>query len=69
MKIPGRTITTVVWEGTSLRIALAVDSFIYFAVIRPDYKWAYFTKTLVFSYASRSGTLITFWDTNNNEVL
>ena len=26
------------WEGGSLRIALAVDSFIYFANIRPDYK-------------------------------
>ncbi|XP_014288387.1 WD repeat-containing protein 35 [Halyomorpha halys] len=68
MKLPGRVITTVVWEGTSLRIALAVDSFIYFAIIRPDYKWAYFSKTLVFSHSSRTGTEITFWDTNNNEV-
>jgi WD repeat-containing protein 35 len=27
------------WEGGSLRLALAIDSFIYFANIRPDYKW------------------------------
>lgn len=26
------------WEGGGLKIALAVDSFIYFANIRPDYK-------------------------------
>ena len=26
------------WEGGGLKIALTVDSFIYFANIRPDYK-------------------------------
>lgn len=30
--------TGVGWEGGGLRIGLAVDSFIYFANIRPDYK-------------------------------
>lgn len=30
--------TGVAWEGGGLRIGLAVDSFIYFANIRPDYK-------------------------------
>ncbi|KAK9510816.1 hypothetical protein O3M35_005521 [Rhynocoris fuscipes] len=68
LKIPGRTITSCVWEGLSLRIAFAVDSFIYFAIIRPDYKWGYFSKTLVFSHQRLTGTQITFWDTNNNEV-
>jgi len=38
------------WEGGSLRIALAVESFIYFANIRPDYKWAFFSNTLVYAY-------------------
>jgi WD repeat-containing protein 35 len=54
------------WEGGSLRIALAVDSFIYFANIRPDYKvsicmysavfnypyfqWGYFSNTVVYSF-------------------
>jgi len=28
----------------------AVDTFIYFANIRADYKWAYLGKTLVYSY-------------------
>ena len=38
LKVPGKEIKAVSWEGSSLRISLAVDSFIYFANIRPDYK-------------------------------
>lgn len=38
LKVPGKQIASCSWEGGSLRIALAVDSFIYFANIRPDYK-------------------------------
>jgi len=38
LKVPGKNIASCSWEGGSLRIALAVDSFIYFANIRPDYK-------------------------------
>lgn len=51
-------------------MALAVDSFVYFANIRPDYKWCYFKKTVVFTSckAGRSGICITFWDTANNLV-
>ena len=38
LKVPGKDLRSLSWEGGSLRIALAVDSFIYFANIRPDYK-------------------------------
>ena len=38
LKVPGKMMYSCSWEGGSLRIALAVDSFIYFANIRPDYK-------------------------------
>lgn len=48
LKVPGTDITSLSWEGKSLRIAMAVDSFIYFANIRPDYIWCYFEKTVVF---------------------
>ncbi|BES89668.1 WD repeat domain 35 [Nesidiocoris tenuis] len=68
LKIPGRVISCCVWEGSSLRVAFAVDSFVYFAIIRPDYKWGYFSKTLVFSYPGQTGTHVNFWNTNNNEV-
>uniref|UniRef100_A0A1B6EDL0 WD repeat-containing protein 35 n=1 Tax=Clastoptera arizonana TaxID=38151 RepID=A0A1B6EDL0_9HEMI len=69
LKIPGREVSCCVWEGSSLRVALAVDSFIYFANIRPSYKWCYFSRTIVYSYnrPDRIGTQVTFWDTNNNE--
>ena len=36
------------FEGGGLRIALAVDSFIYFANIRPNYKVSEIYKTLRF---------------------
>lgn len=70
LKIPGREVTSCVWEGGSLRVALAVDSFIYFANIRPDYKWCYVAQTVVYSYnqPDRYGTYVVFWDTKNNEV-
>lgn len=69
LKIPGREITALSWEGRSLRIAFAVDSFIYFANIRPDYIWCYFGKTVVFLNAEtgKDGGTITFWDTATNE--
>ena len=38
LKVPGKQMTAVAWEGGGLRIGLAVDSYIYFANIRPDYK-------------------------------
>lgn len=38
LKVPGKQMTGVSWEGGGLRIALAVDAYIYFANIRPDYK-------------------------------
>jgi hypothetical protein len=38
LKVPGKQMCSLSWEGGGLKIALAVDSFIYFANIRPDYK-------------------------------
>ena len=58
------------WEGGSLRIALAVDSFIYFANIRPDYKWAYFANVIVYWYnqADKEDTAVVFWNHKTGEV-
>lgn len=41
LKVPGKQMTGIAWEGAGLRIALAVDSYLYFANIRPDYKVKY----------------------------
>ena len=51
LKVPGTGISACSWEGGSLRLALAVDSYIYFANIRPDYKGA-FAGTVACAYTS-----------------
>lgn len=69
LKIPGKEITSLSWEGKSLRIAMAVDSFIYFANIRPDYMWCYFAKTVAYLNANGvENSVVTFWDTISNQV-
>ena len=68
LKIPGKEVSCCSWEGGSLRICLSVDSNIYFANIRPNYKWAYFGNTVVFSdeRVSKDGVCVTFWNTTTN---
>ncbi|TKS86180.1 WD repeat-containing protein 35 [Collichthys lucidus] len=69
LKVPGKQMTGVAWEGGGLRIGLAVDSYIYFANIRPDYKWGYCCSTVVYAYTKpeRQEYCVVFWDTKNNE--
>ncbi|XP_030387357.1 WD repeat-containing protein 35 [Scaptodrosophila lebanonensis] len=72
LKVPGSDITSLSWEGKSLRIAMAVDSFIYFANIRADYIWCYFEKTVVFlnsgnGLRENQMNVITFWNTVSNQ--
>ncbi|XP_015596434.1 WD repeat-containing protein 35 [Cephus cinctus] len=68
LKVPGREVTCCAWEGGSLRVALSVDSHIYFANIRPDYKWTYFSNTVVFANEriTKDGVCVIFWNTTNN---
>lgn len=77
LKIPGREITSLSWEGKSnCRIALGVDSFIYFANIRLDYLWCYFNKTVAFIESSNQNhqsvdpnqNVVIFWDTQGNQT-
>lgn len=72
LKIPGENVTCCVWEGNSLRVALSVDSHIYFANIRPDYKWTSLNngRIIVYSYnnPNQQGTCICFWDTKKGET-
>ena len=69
LKIPGKQMSACAWEGESLRIALAVDSFIYFANIRPDYKWTYFANTVVYTYTrvDKTELAIVFWNIKTQE--
>jgi len=66
LKVPGSGINALSWEGGGLRISLAVSSYIYFANIRPDYKWGFFANTLVYAYQKldRKEQCVLFWDVN-----
>ena len=68
-QVPGSGIASLSWEGGSLRIALAVDSYIYFANIRPDYRWGFFGETLVCAYAQpeKIEASVLFWNTKSDE--
>lgn len=65
LKVPGTSIKSLSWEGGGLRLALAVDHFIYFANVRPDYKWGYFANTVVYAFTKpeRTEHCVVFWDT------
>ncbi|KAJ3193848.1 WD repeat-containing protein 35 [Irineochytrium annulatum] len=70
LKVPGKKINSLSWEHGGLRIALAVDSFIYFANIRPDYKWGFFADDVIvygFHRLDRPETTLVFWNTKTNE--
>ncbi|XP_014880657.1 WD repeat-containing protein 35-like [Poecilia latipinna] len=69
LKVSGKHLSGISWEGGGLRIALAVDSYIYFANIRPDYKWGYCCSTVVYAYTKpeRQEYCVVYWDTKNNE--
>lgn len=41
LKVSGKEVTSCSWEVGGLRLAIAVDSYIYFANIRPVYKVCY----------------------------
>ncbi|CAN0039173.1 unnamed protein product, partial [Ectocarpus sp. 13 AM-2016] len=71
LKVPGNGISSMAWEGGGLRIALAVDAYIYFANIRPDYAWASTAGGEVVAYAyqkaDRMDTQVCFWDLKAGE--
>ncbi|KAI8828138.1 hypothetical protein BJ741DRAFT_627188 [Chytriomyces cf. hyalinus JEL632] len=70
LKVPGKKITSLSWEHGGLRIALAVDSFIYFANIRPNYKWCFFAQDVVaygYQKYDQSESTVVYWNTRTNE--
>eukprot|EP00746_Dinoflagellata_sp_MGD_P003051 gnl/MRDRNA2_/MRDRNA2_105954_c0_seq1.p1 gnl/MRDRNA2_/MRDRNA2_105954_c0~~gnl/MRDRNA2_/MRDRNA2_105954_c0_seq1.p1 ORF type:complete len:1217 (-),score=242.16 gnl/MRDRNA2_/MRDRNA2_105954_c0_seq1:227-3877(-) len=69
LRVPGTSLRSISWEGNGLRLALAVDSHIFFANVRPDYLWAYFSHTLVYAVLKkeRNEHVVVFWDTQSDE--
>ncbi|XP_039765070.1 WD repeat-containing protein 35 isoform X2 [Pararge aegeria] len=60
LRVPGGSMRALSWEQRSLRLAITIDSFIYFANVKPDHKYAFYGDTLAF--VSSTDT-VTFWDT------
>ncbi len=67
--MPGRYLAGLCWEGTGLRVALAVGTFVYFANIRHDYHWGYFSDTLVYSFRkpNKIDHCVIFWNTRTGD--
>ena len=59
LRVPGRNLCAASWEGSGLRIAMAVGPHIYFANIRHDYKWGYFSNTIVYSFKKQDKVCVT----------
>lgn len=69
LKVPGKKLASVNWEGNGLRLVITVDSLIYFANLRPSYKWCYLKNTIVYSYTkpTKNEQCIIFFDSKTGE--
>lgn len=63
------SLSGLAWEGSGLRLALAVDAAVFFASVRHDYLWGYFGSTLAYAFVRPDRPqehCIVFWDTHSN---
>jgi WD repeat-containing protein 35 len=69
MRVPGSGITGLAWEGNGLRLALSVESHVFFTAVRQSPLWGAFAGTVVyaFSKADRPEHCVMFWGTHSNE--
>jgi WD repeat-containing protein 35 len=64
LRVPGKAINSIAWEGTGSRFAIAVDSFVYFADIRPNYRWGSLRDTIIYAFPmlGREEDCVMFWN-------
>jgi WD repeat-containing protein 35 len=69
MRVPGSGINGLAWEGNGLRLALAVDSHVFFTSIRQPPLWGYFAGTVVYAFSKpeRAEHCVMFWGTQSND--
>ncbi|KAF8068393.1 Wdr35 [Scenedesmus sp. PABB004] len=69
LRVPGGGVAGIAWEGSGLRLGLAVDAQLLFASLRPHHLWAYFSDTLVYAFTKRERPehCVLFWGTRSNE--
>ncbi|KFD50552.1 hypothetical protein M513_08620, partial [Trichuris suis] len=70
LKVPAMQARGCSWEKTGLCLAVAADSSIILANIKAEYKWTFFSNTVVYSFKrpDRRDTCVAFWDSKLNEV-
>eukprot|EP00049_Salpingoeca_infusionum_P026788 m.27924 g.27924 ORF g.27924 m.27924 type:complete len:1165 (+) comp8999_c0_seq1:165-3659(+) len=69
LMVPGENLTGISWEKGGLRLALTVDHYIYFANVRPDYRWGYFAGTVVYAFnkPERDEHCVVFWNSQTGQ--
>ncbi|AIN95907.1 hypothetical protein LPMP_080990 [Leishmania panamensis] len=69
LRVAGKQCGGIAWEGGGLRVAIAVDASVYFANVRPEYKYCYFKKTVVFAFTvpDKIEESVMFWNVHTNE--
>lgn len=65
LRVVGSHCGGITWEGDGLRIALAVDSSVYFANICPEYHYGFLHSTAIFAFnrPDKVEDSICFWNT------
>lgn len=69
LRVPGKHCGGVTWEGDGLRIALAVDGSVYFAIIRPQYHYGLLQSTAVYAFnrPDKVENSVCFWNTSTGD--
>ncbi len=69
VKVPGSEICDCSWDKSGLKLALAVDTYIFFASVKPNYDWGYLTNAIVFALPSHGrGKRLIFKEIRTNET-
>ncbi|GAB1603121.1 repeat-containing 35-like isoform X2 [Argonauta hians] len=65
LKIPGSNLKSFAWDKAGLRLAITSDHLLYFANIKPDFKWGYCSNSIIYHYTKpeRHETCVVFWET------
>lgn len=69
MRVPGSGISSLAWDGNGLRLALSVDSNIFFTSVRQPPLWACFAGTVVYAFnkPDRPEHCVMFWGTHSKD--
>ncbi|VDM78095.1 unnamed protein product [Strongylus vulgaris] len=69
LKMHTSSLTGCSWDPTGVKLALSAENLIWFANVRPRYKWGYCGHTVVYSYerAERGDYRVVFYETKLDE--